>query len=223
MVGRGSLKEDPYHHGSKVIPAPHTPTISENGMEEGEELGMPYTEGDTKLTGLTERRGRGWFDSGMEEGATNGRRDIMSLISSWELLNGEEGGGGMELHLPHDDDIGGRRKSQKFMDLCGQFENRISPSPNADGLVGSIQSSVDTHCSFSFKDIVILGGNGDRGSGGKIKGKIWKQRNLGLDGGLLPLVRITANKKRGGGTKVQRLRERSQTESEFGFDSSDLV
>ena len=61
----------------------------------------------------------GWFDSGMEEGATSGRRDIMSRISSWELLNGEEGGGGIELNLPHYDDNGGRKKSQKFLDLCG--------------------------------------------------------------------------------------------------------
>ena len=81
VVGRGSHVEDPYHHGIKVIPAPQTPTISEKGMEEGEELGMPCTGGYNELAGHSERGGRGQIGSGMEEGAASGRNDVMSRIS----------------------------------------------------------------------------------------------------------------------------------------------
>ena len=195
VVGRGSHEEDPYHHGIKVIPAPQTPTISEKGMEEGEELGMPCTGGYNELAGHSERGGRGQVGSSMEEGAAGGRIDVMSRISTWELLNREEGGTG--LNMPQDDEIGGRRKSQKFLDLCGQFVDKEDGIGRADGLVESVQRSVDTLCSFS--NFSSLRDNWDRVSGDSIKGKIWKQRKLGLDGGVLPLVKVSANRKRGGG------------------------
>ena len=79
------------------------------------------------------------------------RKDVNSLISSWEQLNAGGGGGGMGLQVPTGrEGKEKRRQSQEFRYLCGKFDGKEGGGMETDvSRMPGRDTSRDLDCSFA--------------------------------------------------------------------------